>query len=692
MSAGMEHSLNASPFQSLIESLPGMLYRYKDEQSRTITYASKGCFDLTGYLPEELLSTIDFEKIIYPEDYSLVKKHLGEIVISKAEQRFQYRIVCKNGSIKAVREVAHGIYSEFGKLLHIEAYIEVCDKQEDVQPFSTLLDVEYHKNGSEDYLKTLVEGISDTLLTIKEDGSCTFYKKGDALSSPAEKLSDFLPESIAEKFLDYTRQVIISSKSISYEYNLTDFTSIGSYEARFVYKNSNEAIALIRNITDIVKAKTANEFYESIINNVNIDIAVIDHHNRYMLISKSAVKDDATRQWLLGKTDFEYCVDRGKSLEIAESRTEMYNLVDELKKPIEWIEELTDDSGKKRYFVRTLKPLKGPNNEKYKVGYGVDITALKVVQNELLRREHLLSFSHKLAKVGYWVWYPINRRHEWSDGVFDILEEDKKEVSPSLYTYLKYIHPEDRDSFEQTIKISKNNSTSYSLEYRIVTKTGKIKYIKEQSSSKRSDSNSNEYLFGMVQDITEMKTSQDALAQSEEHFRAIAESSPIYIIEVCDKYLITYINNVGERNRESIIGIPVFEFILPEYRNLLKETLEKVSAFGTIENLQMQGFGNGLVIEWYDVSIGPVKSDTGQVSSIILLAQNVTDKKENEQERERLIKEINNRYNELMQFNYIVSHNLRSPIANILGMSYILTPSTPPDDMKQIFEYIMQSA
>jgi signal transduction histidine kinase len=90
--------------------------------------------------------------------------------------------------------------------------------------------------------------------------------------------------------------------------------------------------------------------------------------------------------------------------------------------------------------------------------------------------------------------------------------------------------------------------------------------------------------------------------------------------------------------------------------------------------------------------MGPVKNHEGEVTSVIFLAQNITDKKQNEQERERLIREINNRYNELMQFSYIVSHNLRSPIANILGMAYILNPSTPPQDVKQIFDYIMQSA
>jgi PAS domain S-box-containing protein len=196
----------------------------------------------------------------------------------------------------------------------------------------------------------------------------------------------------------------------------------------------------------------------------------------------------------------------------------------------------------------------------------------------------------------------------------------------------------------------------------------------------------------MVQDITEMKASQDALAQSEEHFRAIAESSPIHIIELCSEYRVTYVNNLGEERADKILGTSCFEYVMPEYHQLLRSTLDKVFSEGVVENLQLQGLRKDNPVEWYDVSIGPVKNNTGKVASIILLAQSITDKKQNEEERERLIKEINNRYNELMQFNYIVSHNLRSPIANILGMSYILTKDTPPEDVTKIFDYIMESA
>jgi|GEM_PF-971053 len=692
-------SLNTSLSQNLLKNLPGMLYRCEYDSNWTMTYLSNGCYELTGFAPEELLNNSFkvYSEIIFQEDKKWVWEYFTDNLENKRECNCEYRIVTKEGKLKWVKELANGIYNDKGKLLYIEGYItDITEKREYRQTISSL---ETHVNEStlkEKRLKALLNGIPDILLRIDGDGNCSAYKSDDSQVIPPRNLITIFPFQIAKNFLSYTKRALKSNKSITYEYDLMDANhNLLYYEARFVRSDKNEVVCIIRDITATVKAKddvnSAKEFYENIINNVSIDIAVIDEKNRYLLVSKSAVKDDATREWLIGKTDFEYCKDKGRNIGIAESRTEMYTLVEELNKTIEWLEELTDEQGNKRFFVRTLKPLKGPDNKQYKISYGLDITALKVVQNEAMRREHLLAFSHKLAKVGYWVWYPDTRNHEWSDGIFDIIEENRKDINPSFTTYLSYIHPDDRADFIETIRLSKQNNTSYSLQYRIVTRQGKVKHVREQSSNKYSETGASQYLFGMVQDITEIRVSRDALARSEAHFRAIAESSPIYIIEISTDYKITYLNALKDR-RDEIIGASIFDFVADDYQETLKESLDIAITHGTIENLQLQTKTNISSTEWYDVSIGPVKTETGKVQSVIILAQNINEKKRSEYERERLIKEINNRYNELMQFNYIVSHNLRSPIANILGMSYILNPDTPPEDVKKIFDYIMQSA
>ena len=54
------------------------------------------------------------------------------------------------------------------------------------------------------------------------------------------------------------------------------------------------------------------------------------------------------------------------------------------------------------------------------------------------------------------------------------------------------------------------------------------------------------------------------------------------------------------------------------------------------------------------------------------IIQDVTDRKQAETERLKMVNDLLIRNKELEQFAYIVSHNLRAPVANILGASYIL--------------------
>src|SRR5699024_3543778 len=127
-----------------------------------------------------------------------------------------------------------------------------------------------------------------------------------------KNVSDLFPPDVARNFLRHTKNALRDERSVTYEYQLSGSANkISHFEARFVKSDEKEVLCIIREITDTVKAKeeikSAKEFYESIINNVNIDIAVFDEKNRYLLISKSAVKDDKLREWLIGKDDFDYC-------------------------------------------------------------------------------------------------------------------------------------------------------------------------------------------------------------------------------------------------------------------------------------------------------------------------------------------------------------------------------------------------
>lgn len=103
-------------------------------------------------------------------------------------------------------------------------------------------------------------------------------------------------------------------------------------------------------------------------------------------------------------------------------------------------------------------------------------------------------------------------------------------------------------------------------------------------------------------------------------------------------------------------------------------------------------------IKWVREISNGVYNESGKLLYIegylydITLSKHQEEIKKTESDNERLIKEINNKYNELMQFSYIVSHNLRLPVANILGSSYLLEVEHDEAERRQLIKYISQSA
>lgn len=88
-----------------------------------------------------------------------------------------------------------------------------------------------------------------------------------------------------------------------------------------------------------------------------------------------------------------------------------------------------------------------------------------------------------------------------------------------------------------------------------------------------------------------------------------------------------------------------------------------------------------------------VRDKNGQLCRMIGTHVDITERKKADLELSKTVNELSDKYNELMQFNYIVSHNLRGPIANILGVANILNmPETNDEEKPKIFAFIKSAA
>ena len=89
---------------------------------------------------------------------------------------------------------------------------------------------------------------------------------------------------------------------------------------------------------------------------------------------------------------------------------------------------------------------------------------------------------------------------------------------------------------------------------------------------------------------------------------------------------------------------------------------------------------------WVRFSMIPIYNSENQVSHWISIQRDVTEEKNQEKEKEQLIRELTQNNKDLKQFSYITSHNLRAPLSNLIGLLNLIEDI--PNDNQELKELI----
>lgn len=128
---------------------------------------------------------------------------------------------------------------------------------------------------------------------------------------------------------------------------------------------------------------------------------MFDNSHNYLFINPNAIKDDETRQWLIGKNDFDYAKHKSSSNELALTRRQIFNTTVKNKTTYEWVDEHEKD-GKPRFVLRKFYPYFENNALRFVIGYGIDITELKLIQIQLNQAlENIQKSNNELEQFAY---------------------------------------------------------------------------------------------------------------------------------------------------------------------------------------------------------------------------------------------------------------------------------------------------
>jgi PAS domain S-box-containing protein len=219
--------------------------------------------------------------------------------------------------------------------------------------------------------------------------------------------------------------------------------------------------------------------------------------------------------------------------------------------------------------------------------------------------------------------------------------------------------------------------------YRIRNKAGEFIWVEGSIANFLHDTNIRSIIIN-YRDVTERKSAEESLQKSEANLRTIFDNTGIAYVLSNKKFRIMSFNQSAieiygkEFKVELKEGDNLLDY-LPEERKLLsKERFEKALSGEKVNyelSFQQPGGNN-----WYNVNMFAVRDKENNLLGFIISSENITARKTIELERTKMLSDIVQHNKDLEQFAYIISHNLRSPVANILGLSTLLNDSPEMDE------------
>jgi len=195
----------------------------------------------------------------------------------------------------------------------------------------------------------------------------------------------------------------------------------------------------------------------------------------------------------------------------------------------------------------------------------------------------------------------------------------------------KQIHPDDRLSYQQAVTESLAKGKPFQHEWRIITPSGKIKWIQANSRSQKRQKGEIVW-HGVVLDITEYKQAQEALRQSEERFQEIAHAvNQFFFVRSISTGEYLYVSpayeKIWQRSCESLYQNQNswLDTLHPDDRNLVLASIKQQRKGETKREYRI--IRSDGQIRWISAEISLIKDEAGNALRVAGLAEDVTERK-----------------------------------------------------------------
>lgn len=347
-----------------------------------------------------------------------------------------------------------------------------------------------------------------------------------------------------------------------------------------------------------------------------------------------------------------------------------------------------DSEGVLHIYSHSFRPLFDNDQDIFGVFItSSEITERKKLTEELALNSQRLKAAQKIAKLGYFEYDFVAKVCYCSEQFCEIMGIPNDYYSwQQLSTFQSLIHTEDQDNVKLEISKSISEGHDFSLEFRCQTHSGTEKVVLAIGSVEKGIDGISQKFKVTLQDITDSKMAILAIQTLESKFKSLFDNSiDGVILSTEDGEIISANPSVCQMlgySQNELTGLNSCDLLdiesMSVRRMLHIRNAENGAYIG--ELLLKHKLGHFVPVEVTSISMKDGK-DIPYISTII---RDITEKKKIESEQKALSEELLKNNQDLQQFSFITSHNLRAPVANLLSLLSLYNNENPADDFNQI--------
>jgi PAS domain S-box-containing protein len=261
----------------------------------------------------------------------------------------------------------------------------------------------------------------------------------------------------------------------------------------------------------------------------------------------------------------------------------------------------------------------------------------------------------------------------------------------------QFLHPEDTNVAYKAYSDSISNHLEFRSEYRLRRHDGEYRWVINTGSPRFEDEGEFLGYIGSVSDITERIDMENRLKSNAEMLQQIFMQVPaivglVRLKDMTYTLVNSYLSNLY--NGKAKVGEDAFAALPPSQREPFRKILHIVSQSGEAYIAQevpvkfdAETSDEEDVIRFFNIVYEPILDDQSKVESVLTFAVEVTEQVKSREQlaliNDQLVKkneELLRINNDLDNFVYTASHDLRSPLSNLEALTTALIDNAATKD------------